>query len=292
MNEARPEISAILISYNGMKFLPDCLPTLIANLKSFSHELIVIDNGSTDGSVGLIETLAPQARLIANGTNLGFAKAVNQGIDSARGEYLYILNQDLRFRNDSTKALLDRLKRDQAIGLIGPKFVGFDGVTQRSARAFPTYRHIFYRALLLDRIFPRHKDIGGWRMGWFDHETEMEVDQPMGAVMLIPRRVVDEVGLMDEKFWLLFNDVDYCRRIKLAGYKLLYYPGAIVEHYVGGSTSQIPYRLKWISHVALIRYLAKYARPHEYHLFLIATVLLLVSLPVLWLGLFIKRLIR
>jgi hypothetical protein len=292
MNEARPEISAILISYNGMKFLPDCLPTLMANLKSFSHELIVIDNGSTDGSVGLIETLAPQARLIANDKNLGFAKAVNQGIDSARGEYLYILNQDLRFRKDSTKALLDRLKRDQSLGLIGPKFVGFDGVTQRSARAFPSYRHIFYRALLLDRIFPRHNDIGGWRMGWFDHETEMEVDQPMGAVMLIPRRVVEKVGLMDEKFWLLFNDVDYCRRIKLAGYKLLYYPGAIVEHYVGGSTSRIPYRLKLISHIALIRYLAKYARPHEYHLFLIATGLLLVSLPVLWVGLFIKRLIR
>jgi hypothetical protein len=230
--------------------------------------------------------------LIANDKNLGFAKAVNQGIDSARGEYLYILNQDLRFRKDSTKALLDRLKRDQSIGLIGPKFVGFDGVTQRSARAFPSYRHIFYRALLLDRIFPRHNDIGGWRMGWFDHETEMEVDQPMGAVMLIPRRVVEKVGLMDEKFWLLFNDVDYCRRIKLAGYKLLYYPGAIVEHYVGGSTSRIPYRLKLISHIALIRYLAKYARPHEYHLFLIATGLLLVSLPVLWVGLFIKRLIR
>lgn len=292
MNEARPEISAILISYNGMKFLPDCLPTLMANLTSFSHELIVIDNGSTDGSVGLIETLAPQARLIANGKNLGFAKAVNQGIEAARGESLYILNQDLRFRKDSTKALLDRLKRDQSIGLIGPKFVGFDGVTQRSVRAFPTYRHVFYRALLLDRIFPRHKDIGGWRMGWFDHETEMEVDQPMGAVMLIPRHVVDKVGLMDEKFWLLFNDVDYCRRIKLAGYRLLYYPGAIVEHYVGGSTSRMPYRLKWISHIALIRYLAKYARPHEYHLFLIATVLLLVSLPVLWVGLFIKRLIR
>lgn len=289
MTDHKPEISAILISYNGMKFLPECLATLIADLESLPYELIIVDNGSTDSSVEFFKSNFPDAQLIANNENLGFAKAVNQGIKAANGKYLYILNQDLRFRGGTTRALLDRLKSDKLIGLIGPKFVGFDGVTQASARSFPSYRHVFYRVMLLDRLFPRHRDLGRWRIGWFDHETEREVDQPMGAVMLIPRAVVNKIGLMDEKFWLLFNDVDYCRRIKMAGYKLLYYPRAIVEHYVGGSTSRIPYRLKIISHWSLFRYLAKYARPTEYLLLLVTGLVLLVSLPFLLTAAFLRR---
>lgn len=289
MTDHNPEISAILISYHGLKFLPECLTTLVADLDNLSYELIIVDNGSTDGSVEFVKKHYPNARLIANSENLGFAPAVNQGLKAASGDYLYILNQDLRFREGTTKTLLERLKSDSSIGLIGPKFVGFSGGTQKSARSFPSYRHVFYRAMLLDRLFPRHREFAGWRMGWFDHETEMEVDQPMGALMLLPRTVVDKIGLMDEKFWLLFNDVDYCRRLKSAGYKLLYYPAAVVEHHVGGSTGKIPYRLKMISHFALFRYLAKYARPTEYLLLLLSGLVLLVSLPFLLVGSFLRR---
>jgi GT2 family glycosyltransferase len=278
MNDRECEISAIIISYHGMKFLPDCLRTLSKDLQTLSHEIIVVDNGSTDGSVEFIKEQYPQVTLIEYKTNLGFAGAVNSGIRKARGRYLYILNQDLRFPNGTARSLLDRIKQDDSIGLIGPKYVGFDGQLQITARAFPSYRHIFFRAFLLDRLFPRSRTFASWRMGWFDHETELFVDQPMGAVMLIPRKIVDEIGLLDENFPIFFNDVDYCRRISDAGYKLLYYPGAVVEHFAGASVRQKPVKMRFISTTALIRYLKKYARPCEYPLLWICVVILFLGL--------------
>ena len=115
-------------------------------------------------------------------------------------------------------------------------------------------------------------------MGWFDHQTEMFVDQPMGAVMLIPLKIINEIGFLDENFPIFFNDVDYCRRIKEAGYKLLYYPGAVVEHYAGASVRQRPVKMRFISSMALIRYLNKYARPHEYPLLFICAVILILGM--------------
>ncbi|MBD3402219.1 glycosyltransferase [candidate division GN15 bacterium] len=280
MSDARPDISAVIISYNGMKFLPDCLRTLTDELKGISHELIVVDNGSHDGSADFIEANYPDARLIRNGRNLGFARAVNQGFEEGRGEYYYILNQDLRFGHGATGKLLERIKQEDSLGMIGPKFVYFDGGTQRSVRSFPTYKHVLYRALFLDRIFPDHPRFGSWRMGYFDHEREALVDQPMGAVMLIPRRVVDKIGMMDERFPILFNDVDFCRRLAEAGYGRLYFPDAVVEHYVGASTSTMPVRIRIISHTSMYRYMRKYARPIEFPLLWLCGALLMVSIPI------------
>jgi len=274
----QPEISAIVISYNGLKFLPDCLGTLIDDLACITHEVIVVDNGSTDGSVAYVRGNYPQVALIENGRNLGFAAAVNIGLRKAKGNYLYVLNQDLRFHRGTAQSLLERLKRDSSIGLIGPRYNDFEGNLQPSVRAFPTYRHVFYKALFLDRLFPRHKEFSSWKMGWFDHGSEMFVDQPMGAVMMIPREVVKKIGLMDERFPLLMNDVDYCRRIAGAGYRLLYYPEAVVEHYVGASTGARPCRSVLISHFALYRYLCKYARPREYPLLWLSGLLLMLGL--------------
>jgi hypothetical protein len=280
MTQPTPEISAIVILFHGRRFLEDLLRTLSDDLKFTSHELILVDNGSTDGSLEYIKEHYPEARLIENGANLGFAKAVNIGLKAARGDYLYVLNQDLRFRLGATETLLERLKREPELGMIGPGYVYFDGVPHSSVRALPTYRHVWYRALLLDRLFPRHREFSHWRMGWFDHKTEMYVDQPMGAVMLIPREVIERVGLMDESFPILFNDVDYCRRLKDAGYKLLYYPEATVEHHVGASTSARPYRMKVISHFAMYRYLKKNARWFEYPALWSCWLLLMVGLVI------------
>lgn len=278
MTNVQPVVSAIVVSFHGRKFLADCLSTLKADLARISHEIIVVDNGSTDGSIDIIRQVAPEAHLIKHGTNLGFARGVNAGIEAARGQYLWILNQDLRVRRGCLKALLDRLMQDEQIGMIGPKYVGFDGVLQYSARALPRYRYVMYKAVLLDRFFPAHREFGGWKMTWFDHETEMEVEQPMGAAMLVPRSVIERVGLLDESFPIFFNDVDFCRRLGDAGYKLLYYPKAVIEHFVGGSTRRQPTRMVIESHRSLYRYLKKYARPHEYPLLWLCGMLLIVGI--------------
>lgn len=292
MKNERPEISAIVISYNGMNFLPECLSTLTRDICGLSHELIVVDNGSHDNSVRFVRQHYPNAVLIEHDKNIGFAPAVNAGLKRARGEFLYILNQDLRFMNEdnsATKLLLERIKQDKSIGFIGPKFVYFDGPTQRHSRAFPRYRHVLYRLLYLDRLFPHSREFASWRMGWFDHESELFMDQPMGAVMLIPRRVVNTVGLMDERFPLLFNDVDYCRRITDAGFRILYYPKAVIEHYVGASTGSRPYRIIVTSHTAMFRYFRKYARSKLNPVLWICGVILYASIPILIIIRFLRR---
>jgi hypothetical protein len=278
MNETRIVVSAIVISFHGRKFLGDCLTTLIADLQEIPHEIIVVDNGSTDGSIEIIKQVAPNARLIEHGRNLGFARAVNAGISAARGELLWILNQDIRVRRGCLKALVDRIAQDEHIGMIGPKFVGFDGVLQYSARAFPRYRFVIYKALLLDRLFPDNREFGGWKMTWFDHESEMAVEQPMGSAMLVPRRVIDEIGMLDESFPIFFNDVDFCRRMHDAGFVLLYCPEAVIEHFVGGSTRRRPTRMVIESHRSLYRYLRKYVRPHEYPLLWLCGILLAIGI--------------
>ncbi len=290
MSDQRLTLSAIVIVWNGLKFLPACLGTLAKDLEGIESELILVDNGSTDGSLEYMRENYPDAILVENGSNLGFAKAVNIGIEAASGEYLYVLNQDLRFRKGVASGLLERLKTDASIGMIGPGYIGFDGVPQMSVRGFPTYRHVLYRALFLDRLFPRHRELAHWRMGWFDHESEMFVDQPMGAVMLIPREVIDKVGLMDEDFPILFNDVDFCKRIALAGYKRLYYPEVTVEHFVGASTGKWPYKIKLISHSAMYRYLKKYARWYSYPALWGCGLLLLIGLVPSIGGRFLRRL--
>ena len=263
MTSNRCELSAIIISYNGQQFLADCLSTLIRELNGVKSEILVVDNGSTDGSPDLIRSQFPSVTLIANDSNLGFARAVNIGLKEARGEYLFILNQDLRFRPGAVSSLLARLKADSGIGLIGPKFVGFDGRLQKSARAFPSYRHVLYEALFLPQLFPLHREFSSWRMGWFDHESERFVDQPMGSAMLLSRHLADAVGDFDERFPIFFNDVDYCRRLHAAGYRCLYYPVAVVEHYWGGSVRQRPVKMKVQSMISFYCYLSKYASRWE-----------------------------
>ena len=173
--------------------------------------------------------------------------------------------------------------------MIGPGYVYFDGRPHKSIRGFPTYRHVFYRALLLDRFFPHHREFSHWRMGWFDHQTELYCDQPMGAVMLVPRAVIDKIGLMDEAFPILFNDVDWCRRMKEAGYRRLYCPAATVEHHVGASTSRRPYRMKMISYTSMYRYLKKYARWHEYPVLWLSGLTLMLGLAVTITGGWLRR---
>jgi len=271
------DLSAIVISFNGQEFLSQCLGSLKENLRTISHEIIVVDNGSTDGSAEWIERTHPDMKLIKNPDNFGFARAVNIGIRSSRGRFIYILNQDLRFRPGATQALLDRLRSEAELGMIGPKFVGFDGIIQYSARCLPRYRHVFYEALLLSRLFPRHREFASWRMGWFDHEHEMYLEQPLGSAMMIPRSVIDKIGVFDERFPIYFNDVDFCHRMRDAGYRALYYPSAVAEHFLGGSTKRRSVAMRIESHRSMYRYLAKYTHWYELPLLWFCGALLLIG---------------
>lgn len=130
-------ISIIVISFNGAAFIEECLRTIIASVGTIQNQLIVVDNGSTDDTLAIINSRFPKVTVIANEKNRGFAAAVNQGLDTAAGEYILLLNQDIRVQGDSIPRLMKRLKEDSRIGVIGPKFVNFEGRLLKSARAFP-----------------------------------------------------------------------------------------------------------------------------------------------------------
>ncbi len=274
--------SVIIIGFNGEDFIGDCLRSVRKSLEGASYEIIVIDNGSTDGTLDIIKMRFPGVALIENSQNLGFSPAVNQGIEKCGGEYIFILNQDTRIQCRAIERLAERMEQDNSIGTIGPKLIGFDGLLQHSCRAFPRYRHLLFDLTGLAFLFPKSRLFGQWRMSWFDHLSEREVDQPMGAALMIKRAVIERVGRFDEQFKIFFNDVDYCRRVKEAGYKNLYYPDSVIEHYRGGSVRKDRPKLIIESHRAMISYFNKYSGS------LVEKLLLILWAPLLYIGGYIR----
>ncbi len=261
--DERHSISAVVIVYHGMEFIRDCLDSLKSDLADYTHEIIVVDNHSTDGTIDFIEQHHPDVRLIKNTHNLGFARAINQGIAAARHEMLWLLNQDIRIRAGCLDALLgchDRLDRP---GVIGPRMVGFDGVLQKNCRRFPRYHHLLFELTGLAYLFPRSRLFNGWKMGEFDHDSSCPVEQPMGAAMLVSRSAVDDIGLLDESFGIFFNDVDFCRRLHDAGYINYYCADGVIEHHVGGSVSKRKPSMVWRSHSGMFRYFLKQERTRD-----------------------------
>jgi GT2 family glycosyltransferase len=256
----KPEISAVVISYNGKEFIPECLRTLQEDIKEFCHELIIIDNHSTDGTIEIIERDFPKTTLIKNPKNLGFAKAVNQGIKQAQYEYIWILNQDIRVQKGCLQTLLNYYSEHNDTGMVGPRFIGFDGSLQKQCRRFPRYHTILFELFSLSRIFPKSKLFNGWKMGDFDHLTSAMIEQPMGAAILINRDRIDKVGMMDESFPIFLNDVDLCRRLWMEGFRNYYCYDAVIEHYGGASVSRQKPKMVWLSHLSLIKYFAKYEK--------------------------------
>ncbi len=272
------QYSIVIISFNGREYIADCLKSVQESLAGELYEIIVVDNGSSDGTLEIVKSDFPAVTVIENSGNLGFAVAVNQGIERSRGEYIFILNQDTRVQSRAIVKLAERMERDSTIGSIGPKLVGFDGKPQSSCRAFPHYRHLLFEYTGLAYMFPHSRLFGSWRMGWFDHNDEREVDQPMGAALLVRRGIIEKIGPFDEQFRIFFNDVDFCRRIKETGYKNWFYPEAIIEHYGGGSIRKNRPAMILESHRAMRLYLKKYSRTFtEKGLLLIWTPLLLIG---------------
>jgi len=256
----KKHISAVVISYRGIDFIADCLNSLKTDLAEYEHEIIVVDNHSTDGTIEYIERNHGDVRLIKNPRNLGFARAVNQGIEAARYEYLWLLNQDIRIRKGCLQTLFKCHEKFDRPGVIGPCLIGFDGKLQRSCRRLPRYRHIFFEMTGLAYLFPRSSLFNGWKMGEFDHTFSRSVEQPMGAAMLLSRNRIDEIGMLDETFGIFLNDVDFCRRLLEAGYLNYYCAEAVIEHFTGGSVSRQKPKMVWLSHLSVFRYFQKWEK--------------------------------
>lgn len=277
------KLSMIVVSWESAGDLPQCLKAVFESRMQFDYEVLVIDNASSDGSEGLIRNDFPKVRLFENRRNRGFARAANQGLTCSKGDYLLLMNPDVILKAGAVGKMVEYLETHPDIGVLAPQMLFPDGTIQPSCREFPSYQALLWEMTGLSKLFPQHRILGRWKMGYFDHATEREVDQPMASCLLLRRKVIDGVGLMDEDFPLYFNDVDWCYRMIKTGVRIVFYPEAQGVHDLGASTAKHPYG-KALLHKGMHDFLAKHDRGRLRRLWkpLFWAPLLLFSKPAGW----------
>jgi GT2 family glycosyltransferase len=252
------DLSIIIVTWNSQEYIRNCLDSIFLSSGNFSSEVIMVDNGSSDQTAEIVEEFYPQVNLIQNKTNLGYAKANNQGLEEAKGEYILLLNPDTQVLEDALFLMYELMEQNPKVGALGPKLLNPDKSVQPSCREFPTFSTLVWEFSGLSRLFPRSKTFGRWRMGYFDFDKAREVDQPMGSCLMLRKETLENVGIFDENFEIFFNDVDLCYRIKKSGWKIYFYPEAKVIHHKGASTRKAKARMIWLSHLAFYKFFKKH----------------------------------
>jgi len=255
-----PVLSIILVNWNTRDLLRACLRSLAAHPATGLTEIIVVDNASADGSAEMLRSEFPAVTLIANDRNAGFAEGNNQGLARAQGEFLLLLNPDTEVRPGALDVLIVFLRAHPEAGAVAPRLEYPDGRLQYSCRAFPWPGYLWAQGLGLARLFPRSRTFGGYQMTWWAHDAAREVDQPMASALLVRRAAYQAVGGFDPAFPIYFNDVDWCWRMRQAGWRIWYLPEAVVVHHLGASTRQMKAAMIAESHRGLLRFYAKHWR--------------------------------
>ena len=250
-------ISIIIVTYNSESEIVDCINSLLHQVNDINGEIVIIDNNSNDNTISLIKEIE-NILIIRNNENHGYTIANNQGIKKAKGDYILLLNPDTVIPNGSIINLLNEIKDNKNIGAIAPQLRFPDGIIQNSCRRFPRRRDILYESIGLSKIFKNSKEFNYWKMGDFDHKKTCLVDQPAGASLLIPKKIINEIGLLDERFPMFFSDVDICKRIWDAGYAVRFTTNSYITHQGGASISRKRIKMILSSHLSFLKYFNKY----------------------------------
>jgi GT2 family glycosyltransferase len=236
-----PHLSVVIVNWNAGRLVKDCLRSVYALTEEATLEVFVVDNASRKGDLDDVMQAFPQANYIFLNENLGFSRANNVAIRRARGEYIALLNPDTYLRNSAFDLMLAHLGNHPEVGAIGPKLATPDGGIQYDAgRNLPTLTTEFAHNFFLHHLIPQTRLGGSDYIRWWNHEDTRQVGALCGACMVVRREVIDKVGLLDENFFLYWEDVEWCYRIQRAGCKLTYLPQAEVFHLGGHSMAQNP----------------------------------------------------
>ena len=238
----RPVVSIVIVVWNAKKYVFECLSSLREHCRDLSAEVIVVDNASTDGTPDMIAEIFPEFTLIRNSENLGFAKANNIGIARSLGDYVCLVNSDVKFTGDCISPMLRYLEMNAGVGMLGPKMLGTNGETRRSTMRFPTIWNYLCRAVGLDVVFKKSRLFGGFLMSDFDHESTMPVEVLNGWFVLARRGALERVGLLDPQFFMYGEDIDWSYRFRQAGFPIVFFAEAEAIHYGGASSSNAPIR--------------------------------------------------
>ncbi len=266
-------LSVVTVSWNTRELLRECLESLkveLATLPQVKSEVFLIDNDSHDGSAEMVASDHPWVELIANKDNLGFAKANNQAFKLAQGEFVLLLNPDTKVLPGAIGTLIEFLQSKPQAAIAAPMLLNTDMSVQRSCRKFPTFTNMLYELIGLSKMFKPGTAAGAkfreYKMLDWEHDDEREVDQPEGACLLLRQSVIDQVGTLDEGFFMLFEEVDWCYRIKQAGFEIWFTPRAQIIHHYGQSIKQVKAKMIWSSHKGLFRFRHKHYRGNRWYL--------------------------
>ena len=255
------ELSVTICSWNTLTDLRACLASLDQCRSEASFEVIVIDNNSEDGSPVMVASEFPWVRLYALAENLGFTGGQNYALERRQGRHALLLNSDTVVFPEAFPKLLAYLEANPNVGVVGPKLLNPDGSLQFSCRRFPNPVAALFRNTPLGKLFPNNRFTRDYLMQDWDHSLVREVDWVSGAALLARGEVLDKIGYLDPDYFMYCEDVDYCWRTWAAGYKVVYFPPAVITHAIGRSTDKAPNRMIGRFHSSMLRFYRKNMLP-------------------------------
>ena len=280
------KLSVIIVSWNCRDLLARCLDTVFASKLDADFEVIVVDNSSTDGTASIVQNNYPQVQLIASGENAGFARANNLALRQARGELILLLNPDTELEADTLQVMVDFMDKHPECGMAGCKVLNPDGTLQLACRRnIPTLADAFFKLSGLSRLFPRSRRMARYNLTYLPADRVAIVDAVSGSFLMTRREVVNKIGLLDERFFMYGEDLDWCWRSVRAGYQNYYVPDTSIVHYHGGSSKKRPLRSAYHFYEAMYLFYDKHFAPGWARplVWLAAMALFILGLPkMLW----------
>jgi len=235
------DLSIIIVNWNTKAFLRDCLKSVYASEGGFTFETIVVDNCSHDGSGSMVRQEFPYVHLIESDVNGGYAYANNLGLRHLQADCHLLLNADTVVPPHALEDMLAFMQAHPEAGMAGPKLVMADGELDLACRrSFPTPENSFYKLFGLSRLFPNSKRFAQYNLSYLDPDEMAEVDSVVGAFMMVRREVIEQIGFLDERYFMYAEDLDWALRAKQAGWKVYYYPQVTVLHHKRRSSEQNP----------------------------------------------------
>jgi GT2 family glycosyltransferase len=254
-------LSVVIVSYECREHLLRCLASLREAGRELACQVIVIDNASTDGTVAAVRQSFPEVEVVASNRNRGFAWGCNRGIERSTGRFILLLNPDTVVPEDGLSRAVEALESRPAVGMLGCKLVQQDGRLDKACkRGIPTPLGSLAYFTGLSRLAPRSRLLASYTAGHVGEDETALVDAVNGAFMLVRRQALDEVGPLDERYWLYMEDLDWCRRFALHGWPVLYWPEVEVVH-VKGASSGRPRR--WRPNYAFHQGMWRFYRTHQ-----------------------------
>lgn len=256
---ANLKLSIVIVNYNVKHFLEQCLKSVYQAIQNIEAEVFVVDNNSIDGSQDMVRSSFTDVKLIANSKNTGFSTANNQAIKESKGKYVLLLNPDTVVPENCFQALLEFADKTPDLGGCGiPMYDGQGNYLPESKRGLPTPEVAFYKMIGLNKLFPKSKKFGKYHLGYLAPDQNHEVEILAGAFMLIRKKVLNKIGLLDETFFMYGEDIDLSYRITKAGWKNYYFAGSRIIHYKGESTKKLSTNYVKVFYKAMVIFAEKH----------------------------------